>query len=78
MAKRRTKKQKIRAKAKRVSFENQPIKEKKKNKKTEKIKKVESEVDTTKTSLIVKDLVKTIWISVVLMGLLIGAYFYLN
>ena len=76
MAKRRTKAQKIKTQARQHSLE---IKFKPENiaKKSKKKKIVEVE-DKIDKKLIIRDLIKTVVISLVLLGLLIGAYFYLN
>lgn len=65
MAKRRTKKQKI--------------KTQKRSQTKRKSKKIIITADKSdKKKLIVKDLLKTLWVSLVLVGLLVGAYIYLN
>ncbi len=79
MAKRRTKKQKIKAKAQRVKMEVKirPEIVEKKSKKIKKVDGIDAE-GVTQKKLIIRDLVKTGLVSLVLLGLLIGVYFYLS
>ena len=76
MAKRRIKKQKIKAQTRQQSLEIEFKPEKTFNKLEKK--KATAIEDRTDKNLIIKDLVKTGVISLVLLALLIGAYFYLN
>lgn len=74
MAKRRTKKQKIKAQKYR-------LKKEKKVEKVEKAEKVEAEPKQEARSekkLIIKDLLKTVWISLALLGLLALLYWRLR
>ena len=73
MAKRRTKKQKLKTKN-RLVFEVEQAEEKKELEPV----KVMEEKDVEQTNLIVKGLMKTVWISVVLLGLLGLAYLRLR
>ncbi len=82
MAKRRTKAQKIKARARQMSYEfkSEEVETKndlKKKSVKKKIKTVAVE-SGSETRLIKKDLLKTVWVSVILIGLLVGAYLYLN
>lgn len=77
MAKRRTKKQKIKAKARKVEVMVQPKAEVVENEIKE-VNEVKETGESSEKKLIIKDLVKTGVISVVLLAILIGAYYYLK